>query len=93
MTVDFNLSAFFVGIYNKNKSSLDFLIESAVPKDVMKKVYETLIKDGLVPIEKLPDEQKKELVKECRETGLTFTNQTLIEAAMILHTIKTISET
>lgn len=93
MTVDLNLLAFFASLYKKDKKNLDFLIESAVPKDVMSKVYEIMIRFyGLEPIENLEEEKKKELVSECRATGLFFTNKTLTEAAKTLHVIKFINQ-
>ena len=89
MTVDFTLSAFFVSLYKKDKKNLDFLIESAAPKDVMGKVYEILVRENeLIPIENLEESEKKELVKECRQTGIQFTNRTLTDAAKILHMVK-----
>lgn len=93
MTVDFTLSAFFVSMYNKDKKNLSFLIESYAPKDVMGKVYKIMVRDKLlIQVENLPEINKRELVSECRATGLEFTNKTLTDAAKILHTIKFINQ-
>jgi len=92
MTIDFTLSAFFIGLYKKDKKNLDFLIDSGVPVNVMKRVYEIMLIDGLTPVENLEESEKKELVKECRATGLQFTNRTLTDAAKILHVIKFINQ-
>jgi hypothetical protein len=94
MSIDFDLSAFFVGLYNKGEyNPLRYLIESNVPKSVMKRVYEIMVIDGLLmPIENIGTEIKIELVNECRATGIFFTNERLIDAAKILHTIKFINE-
>jgi hypothetical protein len=91
--IDITLAARFTEMYTRQKEILDFFIECAVPKRVMLRTYDLLVKEDLVPIEKLPDEVKKELVSECRKTNIRFTNQSLIEAARILHTLKFISAT
>ena len=88
-----NLSAFFLTMFNKDNSSLGFLIESYVPKYILLKTYQTLLKESeLIPIENLMIEEKIKLADECRSTGLKFTNQSLTDAAKILHTIKFINE-
>ena len=93
MTVTQDLTAFFTTMYNNQKSALSFLFEGYVPKYVFKKEYEVMIRFyGLEPIENLEEEKKKELVSECRATGIFFTNQTLIEAAKTLHVIKFINQ-
>ena len=93
MTVTQDLSIFFIGMYNNNKSALNFLFEGYVPKHIFKREYEIMIRFyGLEPIENLGQEKKKELVSECRATGIFFTNQTLIEAAKTLHVIKFINQ-
>ena len=93
MTVTQDLSIFFIGMYNNNKSTLNFLFEGFVPKYVFRKEYEIMIRFyGLEPIENLEQGKKKELVSECRATGIFFTNQTLIEAAKTLHVIKFINQ-
>lgn len=87
--IEIELSATFVSQYKKNKTSLEYLITSAVPKKILLRLYEYfLIEENLTPIEKLPEEAKKELVNECRATGLFFTNESLIKSAKILHTLK-----
>ncbi|HEY9362140.1 MAG TPA: hypothetical protein VIQ00_02680 [Chitinophagaceae bacterium] len=93
MTVTQDLSIFFIGMYNKKKSTLNFLFEAYVPKHIFKREYEIMIRFyGLEPIENLNKERKKELVSECRATGIFFTNQTLIEAAKTLHVIQFLNE-
>jgi len=89
--IDLELAAKFTGMYRKHKDMLDFFIQSEVPKRVMLRTYDLLVKEDLTPIENLPEEVKKELVKECRKTNLIFTNDSLREAARILHTLKFIS--
>ena len=85
--IEHELSAKFVVMYKNGH--LDFLIESGVPKRILLRLYHLfLLEENLTPIEDLPEETKKELVKECRATGLKFTNKSLIEAARILHTLK-----
>jgi hypothetical protein len=79
-------------MYNRNKSMLDFFIASEVPKRVLLRTYELLVREDLTPIEKLPEEIKMDLVRECRATGLKFTNDSLRNAARILHTLKFINQ-
>jgi len=89
MDCDFKLYEHFVLMYNKNKSTLKYLLESGVPKIILIDVYKSLLRDNLIiPIEQLPEDDKKELVSECRTTGLFFTNESLIRSAKILHTLK-----
>jgi hypothetical protein len=90
--IDLELASKFVSMYNRNKSMLDFFIESEVPKRVLLRTYELLVRENLTRIENLPEEIKKELVRECRATGLKFTNETLRDAARILHTLKFINQ-
>jgi hypothetical protein len=90
--IDLELASKFVGMYNRNKSMLDFFIESEVPKRVLLRTYELLTNEGLTKIEDLPKDIKMNLVKECRATGLRFTNDTLRNAARILHTLKFINQ-
>jgi hypothetical protein len=90
--IDLELASKFVGMYNRNKSMLDFFIESEVPKRVLLRTYELLTNEGLTKIEDLPEDIKMNLVKECRATGLRFTNDTLRQAARILHTLKFINQ-
>jgi hypothetical protein len=90
--IDLELASKFVGMYNRNKSMLDFFIESEVPKRVLLRTYELLTNEGLTKIEDLPEDIKMNLVKECRATGLRFTNDTLRNAARILHTLKFINQ-
>jgi hypothetical protein len=40
-----------------------------------------------------PESEKTDLVRECRATGIRFTNESLRQAARILHTLKFISNT
>jgi len=90
--IDLELASKFVAMYNRNKSMLDFFIESEVPKRVLLRTYELLVRENLTPIEDLPEEIKKDLVRECRQTGIKFTNETLRDAARILHTLKFINQ-
>jgi hypothetical protein len=89
--IDLELASKFVGMYNRNKSMLDFFIESEVPKRVLLRTYELLVKENLTKIEDLPESEKTDLVRECRATGIRFTNETLRQAARILHTLKFIN--
>lgn len=92
ITVENNLVAFYLGMYNTGKITLGFLFTIGVSKEVFLATYKMLLKDGsLQPIEKLPEDEKKELVSECKTAELNFTNSTLIDAAKILHTIKFIN--
>lgn len=86
--IELDLSAKFAGMYQRQKSILDYLIDSEVPRRVLLKTYELLLQEGLTKIEDLPEDLKMNLVRECRETRLIFTNETLREAARILHTLK-----
>jgi hypothetical protein len=85
--IELELCPMFIGQYNKGL--LDYLITSDVPKIVLLRVYDLMLtEENLTPIENLPEDQKKNLVTECRATGITFTNESLREAARILHVIK-----
>lgn len=86
--IELDLSAKFAGMYQRQKSILDYLIDSEVPRRVLLKTYELLLQEGLTKIEDLPEDLKMNLVRECRETGLRFNNESLREAARILHTLK-----
>lgn len=94
----YSLSALYVGMYKKERvmgikiNYLQHIIDSVISKKVMLLIYRDLIKDKwLTPIEDLPTYEKQQLVNECRDTGLFFTNETLIRSAKILHTIKFIN--
>jgi hypothetical protein len=89
--IEIEISAKFAGMYQREKSMLDFLITSEVPRRVLLRRYQLLINEGTIKIEDLPDDEKKKLVSQCRATGLRFTNESLRDAARILHTLKTIS--
>lgn len=86
--IELEISAKFAGMYQREKSMLDFLITSEVPRRVLLTRYKLFLNEGLTKIEDLPEDKKKELVDECRETGLTFTNESLRQSARILHTLK-----
>ena len=88
MNVDLELYEFFMSMYNKDKSTLKYLLESEPPKIVLTRICELLLLDKMTPIEQLQEENKKQLVSECRATGLFFTNESLIRSAKILHTLK-----
>lgn len=91
MSPTYELSVYFVSYYNKTGNLL-FIISSHVPKITMLNLYDIFIREkSILPIELLPKENKISLVKECRDTGLEFTNKTLINSAKILHTIKFIN--
>lgn len=93
LTIENNLVGFYLSMYNAGTASLLLLIDTPVSKEVFLSTYKNFIKEKLIePIEKLPEENKKELVKECRDTGLSFTNESLINSAKILHTIKFIND-
>lgn len=92
MKTEFSLSAMYVTMYKSNKASLTNFLHSLVARQTMIKIYNLFVKEeNVIPIEKLPKEDKELLVKECRDTGLKFTNATLIEASKILHTLKFIN--
>jgi hypothetical protein len=59
---------------------------------VLLRTYDLLIKEDLTPIEDLPEKLKMDLVRECRATVLKFTNESLRDAARILHTLKFINQ-
>jgi hypothetical protein len=85
--IELELCPMFISQYNRG--NLDYLITSGVPKRVLLRVYDLmLVEENLTPIEKLPEEQKKSLATECRATGIKFSNESLREAARILHVIK-----
>lgn len=86
--IELEISAKFAGMYKRERSMLDFLIESPVPRRVLLKRYELFLNEGMKKIEDLPEDLKMNLVRECRETGLRFNNESLREAARILHTLK-----
>ena len=93
MNLYFTMSAFFLSIYSKDKNNLVFILESYVPKFIMSKIYIIMVKDKeLTPIESIDRSEKESLVRECRSTGIFFTNERLIESAKILHTLKFINE-
>lgn len=98
MVLDMNdvnvaLTGLFVNIYNKYKGeNKTYIPNTSVAKITMIQVYESFIKEGiLISIEKLSFEDKMSLVDECRATGATFTNETLIQQSKILHVIRTIN--
>ena len=91
--IDLELASKFVAQYNRNKDMLDFFITSPVHSKVLLRTYDLLVKENLIQIENLPLETKIELRDECKATGLKFTNETLRQAARILHTLKFISNT
>lgn len=93
MNVIDNLAAFYISMFNGGRVSLGFLFTIEVSKEVFLSTYKKFVNDKiLIPIEELPEEKKKELIKECRSTGLKFSNQTLTNSARILHTLKFINE-
>lgn len=93
MTVNNTLSAFFVTMYQNDKSCLSFLFESYVPNYIMLKTYTLFVRyKEIIKTEELEEEYKKELVEKCRATGIKFNNKSLIDAAKILYTIKFINE-
>lgn len=83
------LSGFFYQMYKWDKSTLSFLFEGCVPKQVMLSTYRIFVEvDGLIPIELLDVEEKVKLANECREVPISFNNKKLKDAAKILHTLK-----
>lgn len=91
MTVNDNLSAFFVTMYNKNNLSATFLFESYVPNYVLIKTYKNFVREKiLTPIEDILIEEKIKLWEECKATGVE--KNKIVDAAKILHTIKFINE-
>jgi hypothetical protein len=90
--IDLELASKFVAQYNKHRDMLDFFITSPVHSRVLLRTYDLLVKEDLIKIEDLPEDLKMDLVRECRATGLKFTNESLREAARILHTLKFINQ-
>lgn len=93
MNVYDELSVFFIKMIDENKTSLGFVLTSVVPVKTFNSLYNLFVKEnGLVPIDKLDENKKIELVKECKNTGKSFTNTSLINAAKVLHTLKFIKD-
>ena len=93
MKVDYDLTAFFISMLNKNGEVLEFLFDGVVPKMVLLGTYYTCLRCELfMPIELINKDEKIKLIERCRETGLKFTNETLTDAAKILYTINFINE-
>lgn len=93
MTIQNNLVAFYLGMYNSGQVSLMLLLTTGVAKEVFLSTYKMFVLDkSITPIEKLPEDEKIKLVSECKETGINFTNSTLTDSARILHIIKFINE-
>lgn len=90
--IDLELASKFVAQYNKHRDMLDFFITSPVHSRVLLRTYDLLVKEDLTKIEDLPESEKTDLVRECRATGIRFTNETLRQAARILHTLKFINQ-
>lgn len=93
MTITNDLVAFYLGMYNTGKVSLMLLFTTGVSKEVFLSAYKNFVNENiLTPVEQLTTEKKIYLVAECKGTGLKFSDQTLTDAAKILHTIKFINE-
>lgn len=91
MSISNKLSAFFVTMFNKDKSSFNFLCEGNVPNHVLKKTYQNFINEKiLIPIEDLLIEEKTKLWEECKLTGVN--KNKIVDASKILYTIKFINE-
>ena len=95
----YDLSSMYVSMYKhgrfrgKDMNYLLHILDTGISKKVMLLIYNDLLSDGwITPIENLIEYDKQQLVNECRATGLNFTNETLINSAKILHTIKFINE-
>ena len=60
-----NIAAMYVGDYKSDqKKFIERLNKSEVIKQVLSCTYNYLVSDGLLPIEKLPVEEKKELINK-----------------------------
>ena len=93
MNIQIELTSKFVEMYNVDSNGFCFIISAVVPKKILLKTYEIFVRDEIIlPIEILNKEDKMKLVDKCRETGLKFTNQSLSDAARILHTLNLINE-
>ena len=93
MNVQIELSSLFVEMSNVDNNGFCFVISAVVPKKILLRTYEMFVRDEiLLPIEILNKEDKIKLVCKCRETGIKFTNQSLSDAARILHTLNLINE-
>ncbi len=94
MTVNTSLTGIFVGIYNKiKKEGRTYIPFTTVAKTALLGVYKECVKDGsVIAIEDLQKEEKENLVAECREQDIFFTNETLIQQCKCLHLIKAIND-
>lgn len=92
MSINDNMTAFYAAGYLRDKKAFRCYSTMSVTKLTIIPTYFKMLRDyGLVPIEQLPVEQKKELVDEVNESGKFFTNETLTDAARMLHTLKFIN--
>lgn len=88
ISIDQQLTAFFVSKYNEDKSTLKFCVDMEVPKITIGHTYKQFVKEELlIPIEKLPDEEKETLRQELIKLDIPVTKF----SAKILHTIKFIN--
>lgn len=92
--INATLSALFVNQYNRTiEQGCPRVNFGGVARYVMKQVYNEFVKDKTItPIEELSFDEKMSLVDECRATGGTFTNETLIEQSKMVHLIRTINK-
>lgn len=86
------MTAFYAAGYLRDRKAFRCYSTMAVPRITIIPTYYKFIKDyGLIPIEQLPVEEKKQLVDEVNESGKFFTNETLTDAARMLHALKFIN--
>lgn len=85
MNIDTELTVFFVGYYNKTK----IIPDSVVAKEILLKKYQQFLNEGiLTPIENITQEEKINLVNECRSMkDKNYTNKTLKEQSIVLYLI------
>lgn len=88
MTINQQLTAFFVNKYNEDNSRLKYIVDYEVPKLSIIPIYKQFLKEEiLVPIEKLNYEEKEILRQELLKHNIPVTQI----SAKILHTIKFIN--
>lgn len=95
-SLNYSLTVFFMDMYLDSKKQGNTCIPTiSVAKKVILPLYDSFIDEGaMVAIESLTEEEKINLVNECREVkNVIYTNETLILTAKILHVLKTISTT
>lgn len=89
ISINQQLTAFFVSRYNGDNSRLKFIVDGSVSKVSIVPIYNQFIKEKmLTPVERLSDEEKEEIRQELLKYDIPLT----VISAKILHTIKFINE-